>query len=261
MNSVYFRLIIIFLFSSCIENIPIKPIYTGDTDWVPEISLSGNGYKRFLITWGENDLIPVKVERNIEKLCFELSDNNGLNYQCIDSVLGVNTVPYRFESGDILAEGSQYSIRIRVKYRDGSEKISNTISFTAEQIPGEIIKRIYINVDSTFYPPGIRHPDTASAYHPTDLHFDNGYIYAHQETHITRIDTLSGEVALITDQLYNYAYSYYDNVVVKNDALYLHSRTLGNITKLYAGTMDIIEEIVAEAEKVISSLNKLTAED
>ncbi len=60
---------------SCTETVPIRPVYTGDTGWVPDIYLAGNGFRRFALE--RRNAPSLSVERNISFYSFQLSSDGG----------------------------------------------------------------------------------------------------------------------------------------------------------------------------------------
>ena len=54
----------------CTEKISIAPVYTGDTDWTPTISMIGNNYQRVHLEFGQPPRL--ELERNMNQYIFEI---------------------------------------------------------------------------------------------------------------------------------------------------------------------------------------------
>lgn len=189
---------IVLFFFSCTEKISIQPEYTGNNGWTPEITLLSNDYHRYELAWGSGLEIPLEVERNISQFLYELKREGETDYAIIDSLdlARYMVIPYTYRSKPLLEELTGYSARIKVHYRDGTERTSNEVAFTAPEVKGKVLKRIPFPDDSSFYP-----PFQSLGYYPYAISFDQGFIYSIQRGYLTRIDTASTEAALLATNL------------------------------------------------------------
>ena len=213
-KTIYIFILLIGTFS-CTEKITIQPEYTGNTNWVPEIVLYQNGYHRYSVNWWSEPDIPLSVQRNISEYLFELRPAGASQYSIIDtqSVKYVRNLPFSYRSKPILEENVAYQTRVTVRYRDGTERNSNQISFISPAVKGKILRRIPIPDDPSYYP--------ELFYDPQCIGFYNGYLYAVQGGYLTRIDTTTEEVTVLKKNLwYNFGYyrSIYDFQIYYNSA-------------------------------------------
>jgi hypothetical protein len=192
---------------SCNEKISIQPEYTGNTNWVPAIVLYQNGYHRYSVNWWSGPDLPLSVQRNISEYLFELRPVGASQYSVIDtlSLENIRFIPYSYTSEPILEEDVAYDTRLTVRYRDGTKRHSNQLSFVSEKVKGKILRRIPISDDSS-YSPG------SWFYSPTCIGFNNGFLYGIQGDYLTRIDTTTEEVTVLSRSLWHYFGTYYRTI-------------------------------------------------
>lgn len=189
---------IVLFFFSCTEKVSIQPEYTGNTDWTPVITLVENNYHRYELAWRSSPEIPLEVERNISQFLYELKRAVETDFSGIDSLdlTRYMIIPATYRSKPLLEELVGYSARMKVRYRDGTERTSNEVAFIAPEVKGKVLKRIPFPDDPSFYP-----PFQSLGYFPYAISFDRGFIYSIQRGYLTRIDTASGEAVLLATNL------------------------------------------------------------
>lgn len=192
-----FSIAIVLFFFSCTEKVSIQPEYTGNTGWTPAITLQHNNYYRYEIEWASGPEIPLEVERNISQLLYELKREGEADYAIIDSLdlTRYMYIPLTYRSKPLLEELAGYFARVKVRYRDGTERTSNEVAFTAPEVKEKVLRRIPFPDDPSYYPPFY------GGYRPNAISFDQGFIYSIQGGYLTRIDTASGEAELLATNL------------------------------------------------------------
>jgi len=217
MKKLFYLFVLLISTLSCTEKIPIKPEYTGNTNWVPAIGVYQNSYHRFSIGWPFIPRIPLPVQRNISEFLFELSKTGETQFTVIDSqkVTNVRSYPHEFTSKPILEENVNYETRMTVRYLDGTKRSSNIVDFTSAVVRGKILRRIYIPDDPSYYP--------IQFYWPKCIGFDNGYLYGIQGDYLTRVDTTTEEVIVLKTNLSNFfgIYNWIDDFDVFNNSVYI----------------------------------------
>jgi hypothetical protein len=228
---------------SCTETVPIRPVYTGDTGWVPDIYLAGNGFRRFALE--RRNAPSLSVERNISFYSFQLSSDGGATFTILDSVDVERTwLPYHYDSPPVLTEGNQYQARVALRYRDGTVVLSDTVRWTAAPMYGEILRTIPVPDDSNLF------PEYQQQYKPWNVCFDNGYLYALQSGFVTRIDTVSGEVKVISTYVVGSAPNYSADIpfVVDNNQVYLHNDRRDGLLRFVLPEMELVGEIILQPQ-------------
>jgi hypothetical protein len=148
------------------------------------------------------------VERNISQFFFEYRKIDEQSFTIIDT-LDVTRKPPLFLpthiSRPVLEENMEYFSRVSVRYRNGTIRSSNEVNFVSPEIKGKVTKRLFVPDDPTFYPDRIfSSKQEKPSYYPNIISFDCGYIYAVQYGYLTRMDTASGAIVLLTNQLDRY---------------------------------------------------------
>lgn len=136
---------------SCTEKVIIGPVFTNNTDWVPILTLEHNNYHRIKLNTGEIPLL--EVERNLlyryvqyrkqGQPLFMNFDSSELTYQ--------GWFKTTYISDPFFIEDTDYEVRMVIEYRNGEEKVSNTVQFTNPIVLGEVIDSILVPVE--FWPP------------------------------------------------------------------------------------------------------------
>jgi len=198
MKTTYLFLFSILILVACTETVPIQSIYTGETNWVPGIELRYANYHRFEISWWERSGVPLEVERNVSLFLYELRKDVDTSFSVIDSqdVKRTRTIPTSYTSGSLLGENVEYSARVSVLFRDGTIRSSNEVNFLSPAVKGKVLKRITIPDDPNLYP-----SPQMTQYQPYVISFYEGYLYGVQLGYLTRLDTSSGEIVLLTKHL------------------------------------------------------------
>ena len=234
MRKLYLYPIIVMLFAGCTKKISIEPVYTGDTDWAPTITLTGNNYQRVGI---EIEPPPrLELDRNLEQLLIEIQKAGGPGYASIDSF------DFRYwgwtysiwkVTEPIFDQNTQYSLRGVVKYRNEIERVSDAISFQTPIVNGNILKRIPV-------------PDLPEfdSWLSSEFDFGNGFIYSlYSDGVLTKTDTSTGAAEVVTrlGPLNDRFFYEYENLSVygesafvvqfpENDIGYAHLRRINLIT-------------------------------
>ena len=234
MKKLFYLFVLLISTLSCTEKIPIKPEYTGNTNWVPAIGVYQNSYHRFSIGWPFIPRIPLPVQRNISEFLFELSKTGETQFTVIDSqkVTNVRSYPHEFTSKPILEENVNYETRMTVRYLDGTKRSSNIVDFTSAVVRGKILRRIYIPDDPSYYP--------IQFYWPECIGFDNGYLYGVQGGYLTRIDTTTEKVIVLSRNFWPY-FGYYGSRSINDFQIYNNSVWLEGSGKLFRLNVETLQ--------------------
>jgi hypothetical protein len=229
----------------CTEKISIQPEYTGNTNWVPAIVLYQNGYNRYSINWWSGPDIPLSVQRNISEYLFELRPAGASQYSVIDtqSLDNIRFIPYSYTSKPILEEDVSYETRLTVRYRDGTERHSNQLSFVSQEVKGKILRRILIPDDPSYYP-------GSYFYSPSCIGFNNGFIYGVQGDYLTRIDTTTEAVTVLETNLYSFFgfHGFITNFQINNNYVYIDkvNTNFNGLLRFNVETLQIEDTVFVE---------------
>lgn len=182
--------------SGCTEKLPVDPVYTDDTDWIPSITLTNNGYQRVELTIER----PPRKEllRNILSYTLQVRPGQSGEYVDIDTLRGDAIppsyvypgpyyYPYYYRSGPILDYGTNYAARIAVHYRSGIAPSSNEIAFTTPLERGRVLKRL---------PMPSKVPYDTYGFNEF-LAFHKGSLLILRDEQLFRIDTATGQPTLL----------------------------------------------------------------
>jgi hypothetical protein len=173
-KKLYFVLILSILFS-CKEKVSIQPEYSDRTDWVPDIILTGNNYHRLRIEW--HTLPPLELQRSIPYYIVDIKKANLDTSVLLDTVRTPAGIwDSYYVSPEIMQEDTAYSVELRIHYRSGVERESNSLDFTAARLKGQILKQLPVSIEYTIY----------------GFDFEDGYFYYPAWWKIERIDAFSG---------------------------------------------------------------------
>lgn len=219
MKTILLLLVLATMFGGCTERVSIEPEYTGDTDWEPFMTLTGNNYQRFAV---EFTLPPrLELERNLLRYVFELQSAGETGFVPVDTIdLPYNVLYTRlsdktYVSPPVLQQNAGYFMRMAVQYRNGTERKSSLVAFLAPAVKGKVLRRLPVT-----------EPSYCGNCPPYDFKFGIGglYVLKSLEHAITRIDTVSGRETLVTNlpQLNNDRFSVeYFNMAVHGDLIIL----------------------------------------
>lgn len=194
------RALIIILLSlsiiGCTEQIPFEAAVTGDTDWVPSITLAENNYNRFAL-WISR---PSRKEllRNIAFYSVELQELPSPSFVRIDSLPHSYLLPAYlapsfqgyYDSRTILKYNTEYKARLAVHYHDGMRRTSIEISFATPVERGKVLRRLN-------WPAG--QPPFGYLGFETVMGFGNSSLYLLHYERLFRIDTTRGQVELLSN--------------------------------------------------------------
>lgn len=120
------RLLFLLILVACTEKVSIEPVYTGDTDWKPTISLTGNNYQRVGLSFEQPPRL--ELERNLVRYIFEVQRIGSPNFVPIDTINLIHRfrgfIPSSYVTPAILEQNTDYAIRMVVQYREGIEQRS-----------------------------------------------------------------------------------------------------------------------------------------
>jgi hypothetical protein len=174
------------LSSACTEKLPLTPIYTGDADWTPTISLFQNGYQRVAVLIDPPS--HKELWRNISFLTLQARKSPALNFDEIDTLRGIWAAPWGsgqvhpilFQSKPRLEFATDYGLRVTVHFGTGEISFSDELAVRTPPSIGKILKRVRSN-EGEFNPGNLF------------LSFHRGSLMVLRYSEILRIDTGSGQ--------------------------------------------------------------------
>lgn len=227
--------------SSCTEKLPLDPIYTDDTGWVPSISLFKNDYQRVQI---DIEGPPRKeLLRNILYYKVEAKEKTSQEFITIDSLSGTFNIPaylrdniyFYYQSKPVFKYQTEYSLRFALSYRGEKVVRNNEIQFVTPIERSKILHTL----------PAPRQTYPYFYYRGNYVTFSNGKIIALSGSQILGIDTSSGQATLLKDNFYSQGPYFMgltscgDTVfITKNDDDYSSPRKY-TILRLYLNTLAV----------------------
>ena len=184
------------LLSGCTEELSIDAVFTDDTNWAPSIHLVNNGYQRIEVTIGP----PPRKEllRNINMYLVETKAAVASSFSPLDTIQGstippsylIPTHPFMHRTGSSFEYAATYTVRVAVKYRDGSANRSNEISFTPPPIRGAVLRRL---------PLPLKVP-ADTYWFGNFLAFSTGGLLVLRDEQLFRVDTASGRSTILSSR-------------------------------------------------------------
>lgn len=180
----------------CTERLPVDPVYTDDTDWVPPITLTNNGYQRLELTIER----PPRKEllRNILSYTVQIRTGQSGQYLDMDTLGGAAIppsyvylapfyYPFIYRSKPVLDYNSDYAVRIAIHYRSGISPSSNEIAFTTPLERGRVLKRLPVPSKVPY----------DSYWFGDFIAFHKGSLLILRDEQLFRIDTATGQSTLL----------------------------------------------------------------
>jgi len=186
------RLLFLLILVACTEKVSIEPVYTGDTDWKPTISLTANNYQRVGLSFEQPPRL--ELERNLVRYIFEVQRIGSPNFVPIDTINLIHRfrgfIPSSYVTPAILEQNTSYAIRMVVQYREGIEQRSYEKYFLTPFVRGKILERISWPKESYY-----------GHFPPSAFGFGKDNLYMLHDRRLIRIDLSTGETIILINEL------------------------------------------------------------
>ncbi len=232
--------------SACVENLPVFPIQTDDSDWAPTVTLTQNGYRRIELRFTN----PPRKEllRNLLSYEVQVRSTSSGDFTTIHWISGTRIDPayvyyggytaeafaYSLATTAVLSDLTSYTVRVRTVYALGPAKLSNEISFTTPKFVGKILRQLPIPKRLDY--------ETGEPF--ATLAFYKGDLIVRRQEQIFKVDTSSGQATLITRDfrlpLDSDFMDHYQPLAVAGDTLLAFHRPDSRHTGIAAMTLDLV---------------------